>query len=283
MKYLMHKGYNIPLIGFGTWNIGDYKNKEKDEINTMVYGIKNHDMTLIDTAEMYGDGRSERLVSSVIKEFDRDKLFIVGKILPTNAKDGLYEESCKRSLENLGIKYFDLYLLHWNIGLDLNDMVKNMEKLKSLGLIKEWGVSNFDVSDMEELFRCKDGDKCFLNQVLYNMCARGIEYDLIPWCKAHNVAVMAYSPLCNSKADRECVTNNKAIKDIALRNDRSECSLMLSFVIRNSDVITVVKTSSITHLDSNIKNVFNPLNDGSLEEINRIYPAPSKKVPLKTI
>ncbi|MCR5112558.1 MAG: aldo/keto reductase [Acholeplasmatales bacterium] len=156
MEYFKHRNINIPLIGLGSWGLGENEALMESEIETGKYAIINHGMTLIDTAEMYGDGRSEKIVAKMIDGIDRDKLFIVGKILPENAQNGQYIKSCKQSLANIGIDYFDLYLLHWKSSVNLGDMVKNMEKLKSLGLIKNWGVSNFDVTEMEELFQIEN-------------------------------------------------------------------------------------------------------------------------------
>lgn len=279
MKYLYHRGIKIPLIGLGSFNI--YSDSEAEVINTFIHGINNHELTLIDTAEMYLD--SELILSKIIKKVKREKLYIINKILPSNAKANKYLECCKKSLELLGTEYLDLYLLHWRDDVNLEEFVWNMEKLKELGLIKNWGVSNFDISDMEDLFKVKDGNKCFLNQVLYNIKSRGIEYDLIPWCKENDVLIMSYSPLCNNQDERSMVANNKKIIDISRRLNLSPNSLMLSFVIRNNDIITIFKTSSITHLEENLNNVFNKIDDDILKEIDDIFNPPTKKMPLQKI
>lgn len=279
MKYLYHRGIKIPLIGLGSFNI--YSDSEAEVINTFIHGINNHELTLIDTAEMYLD--SELILSKIIKKVKRERLYIINKILPSNAKANKYLECCKKSLELLGTEYLDLYLLHWRDDVNLEEFVWNMEKLKELGLIKNWGVSNFDISDMEDLFKVKDGNKCFLNQVLYNIKSRGIEYDLIPWCKENDVLIMSYSPLCNNQDERSMVANNKKIIDISRRLNLSPNSLMLSFVIRNNDIITIFKTSSITHLEENLNNVFNKIDDDILKEIDDIFNPPTKKMPLQKI
>ena len=283
MKYITHKGVVIPLIGFGTWTIGDDESKRTDEVETIVYGAHKYNMTLIDTAEMYGLGKSETIVADAISRLDRDSLFIVGKILPENARRGQYIESCTNSLKRLGIEYFDLYLLHWRSNVNLQEMVDQMEKLVSLGLIKRWGVSNFDVEDMEDLYKCKNGDKCFCNQCLYNVGARGPEYDLIPWCQNHGVLFMAYSPLCNNALDRIRVTSDERIKEIVKKEDMTPESLLLNFVIRNDDIVTVFKTSNIKHLDSNLKNVFNKMSEQSRKEIDKSFPFPTRKIKLLKI
>ncbi|MCR4898895.1 MAG: aldo/keto reductase [Acholeplasmatales bacterium] len=283
MEYINHKGIKIPFIGFGTYKLGDNENKIKDSIDTFKYGIDNYQMTLIDTAEMYGDGISEKIVSKIINNYDRDKLFIVDKILPSNASKGLYIESCKRSLSNIGLDYFDLYLLHWRGNVDLQDMVNNMELLVSMGLIKHWGVSNFDTDDMIELFKCKNGNNCFCNQILYNIGTRGIEYDLIPWCKCHNVLVMAYSPLCNSFTDRLKYTTDKTVIEVSKKENKTPESLMLSFVIRNRNLVTIFMTSNIDHLINNMTNVFEFISDDNLLKLSKKYKAPKYKVELEKI
>ena len=283
MEYIIHRGVKIPLIGFGTYRLGDNEKDLEKELNTYNYGIKNYDMTLIDTAEMYGEGKSETVVGKIIKEYDREKLFIIDKILPENAQKGLYEGSCRRSLKLVGTSYFDLYLLHWKSNVDLQEMVYEMEKLVKLGLIRRWGVSNFDTSEMEELFKCDKGSNCFCNQILYNIGVRGPEYDLIPWCKVHDVLVMAYSPLYNNSIDRVKYTSDEVIKDVALNEDKTPESLMLSFVIRNRDIATIFKTASIDHLNNNMKNVFKKIDKSDLEKLESKYQKPNQKTILLKI
>ena len=278
MEYIFHRNIKLPLIGFGTWNIGDDPLKEKQEIEALLWAYKKHDMFLVDTAEMYGNGNSERLVGKFLKLVDRDKIYIVDKILPSNMKNGKYMESCQKSLENLGVSYIDLYLLHWNIeGLDLSEMVNNMEHLKHLGLIKNWGVSNFDTHEMEELFKVKDGHKCFLNQCLYNLKNREVEYDLLKFCKDNDILFMSYSPLLNDRKAKEEFVSNPCFKEVVEKEDLTNESLLLNFVIRNKDLITVFKTSNISHLDSNMKNVFKVLSKESLNKLDDLSSCPKKK------
>lgn len=284
MEYIFHRNIKLPLIGFGTWNIGDDPLKEKQEIETFLWAYKKHDMFLVDTAEMYGNGNSERLVGKFLKLVDRDKIYIVDKILPSNMKNGKYMESCQKSLENLGVSYIDLYLLHWNIeGLDLSEMVKNMEHLKQLGLIKNWGVSNFDTHEMEKLFKVKNGHKCFLNQCLYNLKNREVEYDLLKFCKDNDVLFMSYSPLLNDRKAKEEFVSNPCFKEVVEKEDLTNESLLLNFVIRNKDLITVFKTSNTSHLDSNMKNVFKPLSKESLNKLEDLSSCPKKKKFLEYI
>lgn len=277
MKYIKFKDIVLPLIGFGTWTIGDKKEDKEKEINAFVYGINKYEMTLIDTAEMYGSGKSEKIVKYVIEKYDREKLFIIDKILPENAVKGKYLECCINSLKRLGTDYIDLYLLHWRSSVDLQTMVNEMEQLVSLGYIRQWGVSNFDVEDMKELFKCKNGNKCFCNQVLYNIGVRGPEHKLIPWCKKHNVLFMAYSPLFNNTNNRENITLRNEFIQIAKREDMTPESLMINFVIRNKDIVTIFKTSNIEHLDNNMKNVFKSVSLKSMKAIKKLFPKPKEK------
>lgn len=283
MEYTKVRNIKIPKLGFGSWLIGDNPDEKQREIATFEYGYKNHQMTLIDTAEMYGSGNSEKVVGDYVKGRKRDEFFIVDKILPSNAEKGLYEERCRNSLKIMGLDYFDLYLLHWKSHVNLQEMVDNMEHLKELGLIKEWGVSNFDVPQMEELFKCRNGDKCFANQCLFNLNARGVEFDLIPWCQSHDVLFMAYSPLGNNKIDREKITNNAIFKELAIKNGYTPSSLMLAFAIREDKAMAIFKTSSTAHLNENMYNVFKPIDEKLYADINNIFPKTKVKKRLETI
>ena len=283
MEYLIHRGIKIPLIGLGTYGFGLNEKTVLSEENTVKRCIEKYGMTLIDTAECYGYGKSETFIGNIIKNYDREDFFIVDKILPQNAKNNDYFASCKKSLDRLGIQSIDLYLLHWREGLELQSVVNAMESLVSSGMIKHWGVSNFDTSDMIELFACENGSNCFCNQILYNICTRGPEYDLIPWCKEHGVLIMAYSPLCHYKENRQEITCNSFIQNIADNESKTPESLMLSFVIRNRDIVTVFKTSDIKRLDNNMKNVFSPITEYDNKVLSQFFMSPNKKTKLKTI
>ena len=283
MQYLEHRGERIPLVGIGTYRLGEDTNSRRQEMQTFRSALFDHDMTLIDTAEMYADGISEQFVGEAAAGFERSKLFIVDKILPHNAMRGQYYDSCARSLERLGTDYIDLYLLHWRGGVDLQDMVSNMQRLVNKGMIRRWGVSNFDTSDMRELFACSGGSECFCDQVLYNLASRGPEFSLIPWCRQNGVLVMAYSPLCQSAYDRMTVTGDERVAQIARRQGKTCESLMLSFVIRGRDIITVFKTSSEQHLAHNMQNVFGAISDEDLQVLSQRFPSPERETPLEKI
>lgn len=281
MQYLIHRGEKIPLIGFGTYRLG--MSEKAAEIETIRYGMDRLGMTLLDTAEMYGSGLSEEILGECIRSYDRSSLFIVDKILPSNAHKGQYLECCRQSLRRLGTDYIDLYLLHWKGPVDLQDMADNMQKLVEQGLIRHWGVSNFDTHEMQQLFACKNGQNCFCDQILYNICERGAEYDLIPWCKQHGVLVMGYSPLCNCREARTNVTSDRLIISSAQARGQTPESLMLSFVVRNKDIITVFKTSDISHLTNNMQNVFAPFSEAEMSVLCTKFKPPAKKYPLEKI
>ncbi len=192
-------GHTVPAIGLGTWYLGENPATWNKELEALRTGIDTG-MTLIDTAEMYGSGRSERLVGEAISGMNRESLFVVSKVLPQNAGKSRIFSSCRASLKRLGTSYLDLYLLHWRGGVPLSETVSCMEELKKEGLIRDWGVSNFDLEDMEELWQVKSGQKCLVNQVLYHMGSRGIEYSLLPWMESHHVSLMAYCPLAREEA-----------------------------------------------------------------------------------
>lgn len=283
MRKIKFKSEILPQIGVGTWCIGDDSNKAAQEIECITTAINKFQMTLIDTAQMYGNGLSEHIVGEVIKRVDRQKIFVIDKILPENAYKGNFEKQVKQSLKLTNCEYFDLYLLHWREDTILQDVVDEMEMLVKKGYIKHWGVSNFDVDDMEDLFKCRNGNKCFANQILYNIYSRGIEYDLLPWCSKHDVLPIIYSPMGNVREKQIELMADKTLKDICDRNDISINSLMLKFVIRNENLITIFKTSSIKHLEENLKDIDEKLTDKDLKLIDRAYPSPSCKVALEKI
>ena len=279
MKYLEHRGVELPLVGIGSWFIGENPRKREDEISAFLHGIEEYSMTLIDTAEMYGYGESEKLISEVLRRKGRENLFVVDKILPNNAEPGVFRRAFERSLRRLGTDYIDLYLLHWWTGQDLQYVIDEMEVLKARGLIKEWGVSNFDVDEMEELLSCDGGDRCFVNQVLYNITSRGIEYDLIPYHKEHDILTMAYSPMANNMSLRRRFSQNSEVQKICRETGLAPEALMLSFVIRNGDIITAPKAGCISHVDQNMKCLDFDIKP-YIARLEASFPAPRYKMPL---
>lgn len=194
MKFVyLPSGERVPALGMGTWMMGENPGNRNEEIATLQHGV-DLGVALIDTAEMYGEGASEQLVGEAIKG-RRDRVFLVSKVYPHNASANGMLAACERSLKRLTIECLDLYLLHWPGAVPLTETVETFEKLREQGKIRHWGVSNFDSADMQELISTTDGSNVAVNQVLYNLSRRGIEWNLCPWSNKHRIPLMAYSPV----------------------------------------------------------------------------------------
>ena len=239
MKYLTLKnGTSVPRLGLGTWYLGEKLSAREEEIRALQTGIENG-MTLIDTAEMYGRGLSEQLVGQAIRDYDRQKLFLVSKVLPQNAGEKSIGKSINHTLRLMRTDYLDLYLLHWRGSIPLEETVQCMEELVKEGKIRAWGVSNFDIDDMEELFALPDGKNCAVNQVLYHLGSRGIEYSLKPWMDEHKVALMAYCPLAQGGELKEKLMHHQVLNQIAKNHQISLPQLLLSFVLHMENTIAI--------------------------------------------
>jgi diketogulonate reductase-like aldo/keto reductase len=270
----VHLGEDVvPQLGQGTWNMGDSTSKRSAEIATLRRGIE-RGMTVIDTAEMYGSGRSERLVGEAVAGV-RNQVYLVSKVLPSNASLSGTIQSCEASLQRLQTETIDLYLLHWRGRYRLAETIEAFYRLQQQGKIRTWGVSNFDVSDMEELFGVPGGEACAANQVLYNPEHRGIEYDLLPWCERNKVGVMAYSPVGQGGG----LLRAKAIRDIARRHGVSPAQVALAWCLRQP-VLAIPKASSIEHVEENAAAARLQLDGEDLAAIDRFYPPPMRKQPL---
>lgn len=254
-------------LGQGTYQMG---RRPKEEIQALRRGIE-LDMTLIDTAEMYG---TEELVGEAVADC-RDKVFLVSKVLPGNASYESTKQACERSLRKLGTDRIDLYLLHWIGHYPFSETVRAMVELQQEGKIIHWGMSNLDVDDMERIFALPHGRDCAGNQVLYNLKDRGVEYDLLPWSEAHNMPVMAYTPLGEGR-----LRNHKVLAAVARRHNATPTQIMLSWVMRNSNVIAIPKASSIAHVEENARSLDIFLTEEDLLEIDKAFPAPIRKIPL---
>ena len=281
MKHIvkLKNGAEVPALGLGTWYLGDDTGRRAREIAALRTGIEKG-MTLIDTAEMYGGGRSERLVGEAIKGTERGRLFIVSKVLPNNAgRRGIFR-SCEESLQRLGTDYLDLYLLHWRGSVPLAETVECMEKLERDGMIRGWGVSNFDTDDMEELRRVKGGDGCLVNQVLYHAASRGIEYSLLPQMRERGVALMAYCPLAQGGSLRRGLFRSRALNDIAARRGATVAQILLAWTIRGGNVIAIPRSSSPEHTAENAGADAIELTAEELAAIDREFAPPRRKEPL---
>jgi diketogulonate reductase-like aldo/keto reductase len=276
---ILPDGTAVPQLGQGTWHLAGNPLKRSREIETLRRGIE-LGMTLIDTAEMYGEGASEKLIGEAIQGIPREKLFLVSKVYPHNAGRERIFTSCKNSLKRLGVSYLDLYLLHWRGNVPLAETVSCMEELIKMGLIRRWGVSNFDVDDMEDLWNTPGGDRCSVNQVLYHLGSRGIEYDLIPWLDSHHVPVMAYCPLAQGGSLRRGMLESAAVKKVALLHNAAPVQVLLSFVSYSGKVIAIPKASSPEHVSQNAQAGLVKLTPEDMEVLSSSFPPPRRKIPL---
>jgi diketogulonate reductase-like aldo/keto reductase len=240
-------GTVVPALGQGSARLGQGKRPQADEEEALRTGLS-LGMTLIDTAELYGNGSAERLIGHVIAG-QRDRVFLVSKVWPTHvAGDGI-ARACAASLARLGTDHVDLYLLHWPNGVtDFAGVVKAFENLRAAGKIRAWGVSNFTVKNMEALFRVPQGDRCATNQVLYNLADRGIERDLLPWCQRHDMPVMAYTPLGGSDSG---LLRDATLARIGAAHGCSAAAVALAWAIRSGMVIAIPESGSVAHVKEN--------------------------------
>jgi diketogulonate reductase-like aldo/keto reductase len=266
----------VPILGQGTWFLGDDPATRQQEIAALRAGI-DAGMSLIDTAEMYGDGASERLVGEAMRGL-RDKVFLVSKVLPHNASRRGTVAACERSLQRMGVDHVDLYLLHWRGGVPLEETLAGFAELQRAGKIRHWGVSNFDADDMAELTALAGGDAVATDQVLYNLTRRGIEFDLLPWCEARRMPVMAYSPVEQGR-----LLKNKAVRDIAAQLGATPAQVALAWVLRREGVIAIPKASSVAHVLENRAALEVRLSQEHLAALDRAFPPPRSRQPLEMI
>jgi diketogulonate reductase-like aldo/keto reductase len=267
-------GEFVPALGQGTWGMGEKSKAHAGEVAALRLGI-DLGMTLIDTAEMYGDGGAEKVVADAI-EGQRDRVFVVTKVYPHNASRTKLPKACERSLKRLRIEVIDLYLLHWRGRVPLAETVEAFERLRSAGKIRRWGVSNFDLEDMEELLVIENGANCAANQVLYNLEHREIESGLLPWSQKSKIPIMAYSPVGHSRG----LLNNATLKKIAKRHDSTPAQIALAWVLRQPGVIAIPKAGNQAHVRDNAKSVEIQLTDEDSAHIDREFPPPTSKEPL---
>lgn len=281
MKRTLNK-QSVLAVGMGTWHMGDDPAKEKAEIDALQAGIK-AGAAVIDTAEMYGEGNAETLVGKAIQPFTRGDLYLISKVYPWNASADELPKALDRSLTRLGTDYLDLYLLHWRGDVPLAETVDALEAAKASGKIRAWGVSNFDVADMEELLRLENGDQCAANQVLYNLGARGIEYDLLPWQAEAEIPVIAYSPIAQGDRLGHHFKNDEVLKELAEAKDCTIFQLLLAWTLRQPHVLAIPQTSDSLHMLQNIEACKIVFSKSELAAIDARFPAPMKKQPLAMI
>lgn len=263
-------------IGLGTWHMGDHPEKFDQEVAALRAGIE-FGAEVIDTAEMYGEGKSERLVGEAIAPYDREKLYLISKVYPWNASLQQLPLSLDNSLKRLKTDYLDLYLLHWTGNIPLNETVETLEKAKISGKIRAWGVSNFDTSDMEELFELPDGANCATNEVLYNLGSRGIDFDLLPWMEQRKMPLIAYSPVAQGDSLGDRLTEKKGLIDLAQKHGITVYQLLLAWSIRNGQTIAIPQSGNAKHVVENLKAAEVNLSQEDLMLIDSVYPKPTRK------
>lgn len=278
-KVKLHDTTLIPQLGQGTWNMGESTARYDSEVEALRWGI-DHGMTLIDTAEMYGDGAAEELVGDAIRPYNRNDLFLVSKVYPWNAGRKNIFRSCEDSLERMGTDHLDLYLLHWRGSVPLAETVECMEELKQQGKILRWGVSNFDTADMKELLHVRNGDQCQVNQVLYHLGSRGVEYDLLPFMNEHGIPMMAYCPLAQAGRLKQKLLSSRVLQEIAEAKGRTVMQILLAFTLLRDDVIPIPKASSVAHTSANREAAEIILTQEERDLLDREFPKPDRKVPL---
>jgi diketogulonate reductase-like aldo/keto reductase len=269
-------GERVPALGLGTWNMGDERARRGAEIAALQAGIE-RGLTLIDTAEMYGDGRAEALVAEAIAG-RREQVFIVSKVLPNHASKRGTLAACEASLKRLGTDRIDLYLLHWRGGVPFAETLEALTVLKRAGKIRHYGVSNLDLSDMQEWWRCAGGDATAANQLLYNLSRRGIEWDLLPWLRERRVPVMAYSPLEQARLLRQ-----KPLLEFSKRHGLTPAQVALAWLLANDDVIVIPKSGDVARVAENFAALDITLSSEQRAELDRVFPPPDGPCALEML
>jgi aldehyde reductase len=266
-------GERVPALGLGTWHMAERAVARDEEIAALQHGI-DQGASVIDTAEMYADGGAERLVGEAIRE-RREKVFLVSKVYPHNAGRTSTVAACERSLRRLDTDTIDLYLLHWRGRIPLADTVEAFGRLQAAGKIRHWGVSNLDAADVQELLSAPAGDGCSVNQVLYNLSTRGIEWDLEPLCRRHGIPIMAYSPL-----DQGRLLKHRRLLDLASSIGLTATELALAWTTRRDQVITIPKAATRRHLDEILAARNVELGPDVVGALDRLFEPPTGPEPL---
>lgn len=276
----LKSGARIPKLGQGTWHMGEDPSKERQEIEALRLGVT-LGLNLIDTAEMYANGRAEELVGKAIQPFQRTDVYLVSKVMPSHGTKEKLIQCCEDSLRRLGTDYLDLYLLHWrSAGTPLSETVNGMEHLIRQGKIRDWGVSNFDVQDMHDLWQTGGGANCGVDQVLYHVGSRGVEVELLPWLRSKRVVMMAYCPAAQAGALKRDLLRNPTIVQIAQAHRISVVQVLIAFSMYMPDVVSIPKASTMQHVKENANLLKVKLTKEEMIAISQAFPAPTTKVPL---
>ena len=269
-------GERVPALGQGTWNMGDSRASRKEEIASLQLGL-DLGLRLIDTAEMYGEGKSEALVGQAIAG-RRDQVFLVSKVYPHNASRKGTVAACERSLKRLATDHLDLYLLHWRGRIPLAETLEAFQALQQAGKIRHYGVSNLDLEDMQALTKLAGASQVQVNQLLYNLTRRGLEFDLLPWMRERGMALMAYSPVEQARLLR-----NRALLAFTRRHGMTPAQAALAWLLAKEDVIAIPKASRREHVQDNAGAAAIELSPEQLAELDRAFPAPGGPVPLEML
>lgn len=281
---------DLPAIGQGTWYLGEGLAPREDEVRALQHGLA-HGLSLIDTAEMYGDGGAEEVVGEALAG-RRDKAFLVSKVYPRNAGRDSAIAACEASLRRLSTDHLDLYLLHWPGDIPLEETLEAFERLREAGKIRRFGVSNFDVDEMATLTSLPGGDACAVNQVLYHLGSRGIEHSLLPWQRAQGIPTMAYCPLAQAGTLRRDLLGHPEVKAVAAGLGITPTQLLLAWTIRPDqghsgdaarDVIAIPKATQLEHVEQNAAALAVELDEASLARLDAAFPAPHRKTPLDIV
>lgn len=272
-------GTLIPRLGQGTWYLGEKAFAHQAELEALRTGL-DRGVTLIDTAEMYGEGLAEKLVGEAIANYDREDLFLVSKVHPWNAGRDRIFQACENSLRRMKTDYLDMYLLHWRGSVPLGETAECMEELVHQGLILRWGVSNLDLEDMEELWKTPAGRHCQTNQVLYHLASRGVETVLLPWMQKRNVNLMAYCPLAQGGTLRARLAKHPVLTAMAEEKRCTIWQILLAFLLANPAVIAIPRTSKAAHAAENANALNIALPERDLARLNQAFPAPQRREPL---
>jgi diketogulonate reductase-like aldo/keto reductase len=268
-------GEKIAALGQGTWHFGERPTRA-EEVASIRLGV-DLGMTLIDTAEMYGNGAAETVVGEAMTG-RRSEVFLVDKVLPHHASRAGTLRACEASLARLGVDYIDLYLLHWRGSIPLAETIEGFAELKRNGMIRHWGVSNFDIDDMIELWGVPGGDEVQVNQILYNLARRGPEYALLPWLAQHRITPMAYSPIEQGR-----LLEHPALEPIALQHNATPAQIALAWVLRHDGVNAIPRAGTPLHVRQNAAARDIELTRDDLHALDRAFPPPTRPHPLEVL
>jgi diketogulonate reductase-like aldo/keto reductase len=269
-------GTAIPVLGMGTWQMGEDTRNRQGEIDALRHGL-DLGLSLIDTAEMYGEGGAEEVVAQAMAN-RRAKVFLVSKVYPHNASKKGAIAACERSLRRLNTDYLDLYLLHWRGSVPLAETLEAFQTLQKAGKIRSYGVSNFDIEDMEEASQLTGGIGIATNQVLYNLTRRGIELNLLPWCREKGIPIMAYSPIEQGR-----LLDSQILKTIAQDRSVTTAQVALAWLLQQEDVVVIPKASRIDHVEQNYAALDLKLSAEELAALDSAFPVPTRPVPLQML